>query len=99
MAAAAMEALRRQLVDGCVSHAKLSLARQAHHLIEAKSKDKETVIEPVVEKAVEEKDSYEETAWGPVWRSPLPYKIAGVTFAWARVAHPLRSDQPKWQDN
>ncbi|MCI4664921.1 MAG: CoA transferase [Neomegalonema sp.] len=100
MAAAAIEALRRHLADNTVSHARLSLARQAMMLLGAgvdasivprgRTADREA--------AARQRGQKEETSWGGGWRCPLPYQFEGMALGWSKPAHKLRSELPRWSN-
>lgn len=97
LAAAALHALRRQRESGQVSSAYLSLARQAKLLADsissAETKDQRQLVA-----AVSEDDGHiEQSDWGELRRSSLPYRIEGIETGWAIAAHRLRSDAPIWR--
>ncbi len=100
MAAATVEAVRRQITKNEVSHARLSLARQAmtllQHGVDASNVPYEKTRNPM--QIARQTGQKELTGWGSGWRCPLPYQIEGSDLSWSKPAHKLRSDPPKWSN-
>lgn len=94
MAAAVLHALRRQREKGQVLTAQLSLARQATLLA-----DHTAAAEPCnQDELISASEGHvEQTDWGELRRSSLPYRIAGVEAGWDTGARRLRSDAPIWR--
>ena len=95
MAAAALHALLRAASLGVVSTARLSLARQAHLLLDH-WQDEPKPSDIARSDLIHSDPTLETTAWGDLQRLPLPFEIAGVTAGWRCPAHPLRSDPLGW---
>ena len=92
MAAAVLTGLRDRVRDGVGSQARLSLARTAALLEEARGLPRATPT------AVDEPSDGElmQTGWGPVRILPPPVEVAGVRIAWERQPRPFGADNPTW---
>ncbi|MBD1547943.1 CoA transferase [Roseibium aggregatum] len=97
MAAAAIHALLRASSEGMVSSARLSLARQAHLLLDH-WRDEPKPSDFVRSDLIRRDPTFETTAWGDLQRLPLPFAIEGISASWRCPAHPLRSDPLGWID-
>ncbi len=99
MAASVLEALRRQVTENLVSHARLSLARQAMLLLEMGVNAGNVASHALDDQrlAAAQQAACETTPWGPGRRLPLPYQIPACEPGWARGARRLRSDPPRWR--
>jgi len=97
MAAAAIHALIRASSKGVVSSARLSLARQAHLLLDH-WQDAPKPSDVLQSDLSRNEPTFEATAWGDLKRLPLPFEIEGVAAGWRCPAHPLRSDQLGWRN-
>ncbi len=92
MAAAALVGLRDRLRDGLGSSARLSLARTALLLEDARG------LPRAARFAVDEPADGEllQTGWGPVRVLTPPLEVPGVRIAWERAPRPFGSDNPIW---
>jgi len=92
MAAAVLVGLRDRLVHGSGSAARLSLARTAALLEDARG------LPRVAPFAAEEPTEGEllQTGWGPVRVLPAPVEVPGVRIAWERAPRPFGVDNPIW---
>lgn len=92
MAAAVLTGLRDRLDHGTGSTARLSLARTAALLEDARGLPRATPT------AVEEPDDGEllQTEWGPVRVLPAPLEVPGVRIGWERAPRTFGSDNPTW---
>ncbi|HLU64046.1 MAG TPA: CoA transferase [Protaetiibacter sp.] len=92
MAAAVLAGLRDRLDHGTGSTARLSLARTAALLEDARGLPRATPT------AVEEPDDGEllQTEWGPVRVLPAPLEVPGVRIGWERAPRAFGSDNPTW---
>lgn len=92
MAAAVLVGLRDRLASGLGSSARLSLARTAALLEDARGLPRAAPF------AVPEPDDGEllQTGWGPVRVLPPPLEVPGVRIAWERAPRPFGSDNPIW---
>jgi hypothetical protein len=92
MAAAVLTGLRDRLERGTGSVARLSLARTAMLLEDARGLPRATPT------TVDEPDDGEllQTEWGPVRVLPGPLEVPGVRVAWERAPRPFGSDNPTW---
>jgi hypothetical protein len=92
MAAAVLAGLRDRLDHGTGSTARLSLARTAALLEDARGLPRATPT------AVEEPDDGEllQTEWGPVRVLPAPLEVPGVRIGWERAPRTFGSDNPTW---
>jgi hypothetical protein len=92
MAAAVLAGLRDRIEHGTGSTARLSLARTAALLEDARGLPRATPT------AVEEPDDGEllQTEWGPVRVLPAPLEVPGVRIGWERAPRTFGSDNPTW---
>jgi len=92
MAAAVLTGLRDRVRNGVGSQARLSLARTAVLLEEARGLPRAARL------AINEPDDGElvQTGWGPVRVLPPPLEVAGVRIGWERAPRPLGIDNPSW---
>ncbi len=92
MAAAVLAGLRDRLREGTGSAARLSLARTAALLEDARG------LPRASRSAVEEPSDGEllQTGWGPVRVLTPPLEVPGVRIAWERAPRPFGSDNPIW---
>lgn len=99
-AASAVQALRARLAGVAIRSARLSLARQAHMLLELGAT---AALVPQLEpgsgdnRELTRHAKIESTPLGPVKRYPLPFTIDGVTFEWSSPASGLRSGRPAFR--
>ncbi|QNO36915.1 CoA transferase [Protaetiibacter sp. SSC-01] len=93
MAAAVLVGLRDRLRDGTGSIARLSLARTAALLEDARG-----LPRAAARGAAEEPSDGEllQTGWGPVRVLTPPLEVSGVRIGWERAPRPLGSDNPIW---
>lgn len=93
MAAAVLVGLRDRLRDGTGSIARLSLARTAVLLEDARG-----LPRAAARAAVEEPSdgALLQTGWGPVRVLTPPLEVPGVRIAWDRAPRPFGSDNPIW---
>lgn len=99
MAAAMVEALRLQITEKTVSNARLSLARQAQLLLDAKRKGSDVFGADQHHRlghAAKKDGTRELTDWGPGWRYPLPYSMKGIHLQWSRPAHRFGTDSARF---
>lgn len=97
-AAAALHGLRRTASHGIASTARLSLARQAHILLENLDSLPTSTV-PATPEQKARRTTHEETPWGPLERLPLPFEIEGIAAGWSIPAHTLRSDPVAWPED
>ena len=97
MAAAAIHALIRASSGGVISTARLSLARQAHLLLDHWQEEPKP-SDFIQSDLIRRDPTFEATAWGDLHRLPLPFEIEGISPGWRCAAHPLRSDPLQWND-
>ncbi|MGN6271535.1 MAG: CoA transferase [Protaetiibacter sp.] len=92
MAAAVLTGLRDRLEHGTGSIARLSLARTAALLEDARG------LPRAARFAAEEPDDGEllQSEWGPVRVLPAPIDVPGVRIAWERAPRAFGSDNPSW---
>jgi len=92
MAAAVLTGLRDRLEHGVGSSARLSLARTAALLEDARGLPRATPT------AVDDPDDGEllQTEWGPVRVLPAPLELPGVRIGWERAPRSFGSDNPIW---
>src|SRR5690606_16295586 len=92
MAAAVLAGLRDRLDHGTGSTARLSLARTAALLEDARG------LRRAARTAVEEPDDGEllQTEWGPVRVLAAPLEVPGVRIGWERAPRAFGSDNPTW---
>lgn len=92
MAASVLRALRALREEGCVSSARLSLARTAALLVSGGIADPG----PRPPRTRDPETFAEETAWGPARRVAFPLRIDGRAPIWRRPAAPFRSAPAEW---
>lgn len=92
MAAAVLTGLRDRLKHGTGSAARLSLARTAALLEDARGLPRATPT------SARETDDGEllQSGWGPVRVLPAPLELPGVRIGWDRAPRPFGSDNPIW---
>ena len=92
MAAAVLAGLRDRLARGTGSQARLSLARTAALLEDARGLPRAGRF------AVDESDDGEllQSEWGPVRVLPPPLEVPGVRIAWERSPRAFGADNPTW---
>lgn len=92
MAAATLAGLRDRLTTGEGSAHRLSLARTAFELEDARGLPRAT---PSVRDEPADGELMQ-TQWGPVRVLPGPFELAGVRIGWDRPPRSLGSDDPAW---
>jgi hypothetical protein len=96
MAAATLIAINRALSEGCISSAKVSLAKTAHLLLQYPQRE----IGELSTHA--EKHDYsaqiESTPWGEARRLKAPLNVVGTQMYWQLPACKLGSAPPQWLD-
>ena len=92
MAAAVLTGLRDRLEQGTGSTARLSLARTAAMLEDARG------LPRAARFVGDEPDEGEllQTEWGPVRVLPAPLEVPGVRIGWERAPRAFGSDNPTW---
>ncbi|MEM6463134.1 MAG: CoA transferase [Pseudomonadota bacterium] len=94
LAASTLKALRRRSETGEIHSARLSLARTALVLIEAKRPDTGSGFRS--ESDDDLCDRLEQTDWGPARRIRFPISTAGTKIGWKHAAGNLRTSKPSW---
>jgi crotonobetainyl-CoA:carnitine CoA-transferase CaiB-like acyl-CoA transferase len=94
IAAAAIRGVTRRLTRGTPLEARLSLARTARFLVDARGEPAEAQLAP--EAPADCAPAIEETSWGPAHRLLPPVAIAGAPMRWDRPATALGSAPPRW---
>ncbi|MGI9409536.1 MAG: CoA transferase [Hyphomicrobiaceae bacterium] len=94
MAAAVLQAVRRQRSQGCVLSARLSLARTAHLLASSERSSLSGGLR--VPNDADFAPEQELTVWGPARRMLLPFEIEDLEPHWRYPAGRLRSQPAAW---
>ena len=94
MAASVLRALREQLNGGRCLSARLSLARTAALLVSGGIND--PVPHPRSNYTAEE--TFEQTYWGPAWRTAFPVKLNYRGPEWRNSAEAFRSAPAEWPE-
>ncbi len=94
VAAAAIRGVTQRLTRGTGLDARLSLARSAKLLVDARG---EPAIAPLApETPADLAPDIEQTSWGPAHRIAPPVAIAGVPMRWDRPASALGTAAARW---
>jgi hypothetical protein len=94
IAAAAIRGVTQRVTRGAALEARLSLARTARFLVDARGEPAVTPLAP--ETPADCAPAVEETSWGPAHRLAPPAAIAGAPMHWDRPAAALGSGLPRW---
>jgi CoA-transferase family III len=95
MAAAVLTGLTRRVTDSTGSRARLSLARTAVELEDARSRAPQPIgLHPHATGSQQAIPL--DTAWGPATLPPPPFSLTGVRVGWDRAPRDLGSDPALW---